>query len=68
MVNKKLKLNGMHCPSCEMLIKDILEDEKVNVISISHNTGDVEISYDENNVDFEKIKSILEEEGYGVIN
>ena len=67
MITKKLKVEGMHCKSCEMLIKDILEDEEVEVISINHKTGNMEISYDENSVDFEEIKEILAEEGH-IIN
>ena len=68
MVNKKLKVKGMHCPSCEMLIKDILEDEKVEVILINHRTGDLEISYNETEIDFDEIKNILKEEGHPIIN
>jgi copper chaperone CopZ len=68
MVNKKLKVKGMHCPSCEMLIKDILEDENVEVISVNHKTGDLEVSYNESDVDFEEIKRVLAEEGHEIIN
>lgn len=68
MVNKKLKVKGMHCPSCEMLIKDILEDENVEVILVNHKTGDLEVSYNENDVDFEEIKRVLAEEGHEIIN
>ncbi|MCA9495332.1 MAG: cation transporter [Nanoarchaeota archaeon] len=59
MVNKKLKVKGMHCPSCEMLIKDILEDEGVKVLSVNHKTGDLEISYNEKTQVFENIKNII---------
>ena len=68
MVNKELKVKNMNCSSCEMLIKDILQDENVDVISINYKTGDLKISYNETNIDFEKIKIILAEEGYPVIN
>ena len=67
MTIENLKVKGMHCASCEMLIKDILEDEQVEVKSISHKTGDLEISFDENQVDLNKIKTILAEEGHEVI-
>ncbi|MCA9459013.1 MAG: heavy-metal-associated domain-containing protein [Nanoarchaeota archaeon] len=63
----KLKVKGMHCPSCEMLIKDILEDEEIKVISISHKTGDIKVSFDKNNVDFDEVKRILAEEGHEVV-
>jgi copper chaperone CopZ len=66
-MNVKLKVKGMHCKSCEMLIKDILDDEDVKVISISYETGDLEISYNENDIDIEEIKKVLAEEGHEVI-
>lgn len=67
MTEIKLKVKGMTCPSCEMLIKDILEDEEVKVNSISHKTGELDISYNEKTQDFEEIKKVLAEEGHEVI-
>jgi len=64
MVKEKLKVSGMHCPSCEILIKDILADEDVVVITISSKSGNLEISFDESKISLEKIKSLLSEEGY----
>lgn len=61
---EKLKIKGMHCPSCEMLIKDILEDEGIEVLTIDHKTGDLEIQSE--NLDIEEVKKLLNEEGYEV--
>ena len=43
----KLKIKGMHCKACEMLIRDILEEEEIEVISVSQNTGILEFNYDD---------------------
>lgn len=66
---KKIKLNiaGMHCPSCEMLITDSLEDlDGIEIIQISHKKGYAIISYDESKTNEDKIKKIIEKEGYKV--
>ncbi|MCA9486158.1 heavy-metal-associated domain-containing protein [Candidatus Woesearchaeota archaeon] len=67
MIKKNITVKGMHCPSCETLLTDILEEEEVEVLSISHKTGALEISYDEKTINFEKIKKKLAEEGHEVL-
>lgn len=65
----KLKTKGMHCPSCEILVKDSLEDLKgVNNAKAEHKSGIVEVDFDESKTDKNKIKSIIEKEGYEVEN
>ncbi|MEM4637675.1 MAG: heavy metal-associated domain-containing protein [Candidatus Woesearchaeota archaeon] len=62
-----LNVKGMHCKSCEMIIKDsLLEIEGVNgvVVSLAKNT--VTIDYDERKVKEEMIKKIIEREGYKI--
>ena len=37
----KFSVNGMHCKSCEMLIKDEVSDiPGVETVSVDHKTGD----------------------------
>ena len=60
----KLKITGMHCPSCEMLITDILEDEDVKVLNISSKTKTMEIEFDKTKTNLDKIKQVLKEEKY----
>ena len=37
----KFSVNGMHCKSCEMLIKDEISDiPGVETVSVDHKTGD----------------------------
>ncbi|MEM2918726.1 MAG: heavy metal-associated domain-containing protein [Candidatus Altiarchaeota archaeon] len=66
---KKLKLNveGMHCASCETLIKDVLSDENVKA-SVDSKKGEVIIEYDDSKINLDKIKSLIENEGYKVKN
>lgn len=60
-----LKIKGMHCPSCEMLIADELEESNVKS-KVNHKTGTAEIEFDESNISLEKIKQIIKKEGYQV--
>ena len=61
-----MKIKGMHCPSCEVLIKDVLEDLDITDVEISHKTGRAVINYDEKGVDIESIKKLIKDEGYEV--
>ncbi len=63
----KLKLSGMHCKSCEMLIRDILEDEGIEVLNISEKSGILEFNYDDKKQDLIKIKKLLLENNYKVV-
>jgi copper chaperone CopZ len=65
MRTSKFSVKGMHCPSCEMLIADSLEDlEGVELVKASHKDNEVVVTYDETKVDKDKIKKIIVEEGY----
>ncbi len=60
-----LKIKGMHCSSCEMLIADALEDLGVKS-SVDSKEGTATVEFDENKISLEKIKKTIEEEGYKV--
>lgn len=62
----KLKVKGMHCPSCEILVNEALEDLGVKSES-SHKAGTVEAEFDETKVSPEQIKRAIKDEGYEVI-
>lgn len=66
MINKKFKVKGMHCNSCEFLIKDVLEEIGVEA-KADHKKGEVNLKFDENKVSLSKIKQILKENKYEVI-
>ncbi|MFH1641781.1 MAG: heavy metal-associated domain-containing protein [Nanoarchaeota archaeon] len=62
---EKINVNGMHCKSCEMLIKDALEDQEgVKKVYVSHNN--VTVTFDEKIVGIDQLKSIIKKEGYEV--
>ena len=66
---KKIILNveGMHCPSCEMLIGDSLEEmDGIGKVYVSHKEGTAKIEFDDTKIDDNEIKSIIRKEGYKV--
>jgi copper chaperone len=63
MKKAKIKINGMHCPSCEMLIKDSLDDVGVKA-EVSHKSNSANVEFDEKKISIDKIKSIIKENGY----
>jgi copper chaperone len=62
-MKKTLKVKGMHCKSCEMLITDALDDIGVQA-KVNVKTGDVIVDYDESKTSLADIKKVLKEEGY----
>ncbi|MBN1175763.1 heavy-metal-associated domain-containing protein [Candidatus Woesearchaeota archaeon] len=62
-----LEVKGMHCPSCEMLIKDIIEDEEgVKTCTATMKNNSVEIEFEETQTDLDHLKEIIASEGYEV--
>jgi|TARA_B100002003_G_C13938381_1_gene455533 copper chaperone CopZ len=67
MTNIEIKTTGMHCPSCEMLVKDSLEDEEgVNKANANFKSGIIEVDFDESKTNLNKIKEIIKKEGYKI--
>jgi len=58
-----LNVKGMHCKSCEELIKDSLSDVDVQA-EADHKTGIIKLNFDEKKVSLDKIKKIILECGY----
>ena len=66
---KKAKMNvkGMHCASCELLIKEELEEtEGIFDANISQENESAIIKYDETKINESDIKAIIKKEGYEV--
>ncbi len=62
-----LKVNGMHCASCEMLVTDSLRDsDGVENAKANHINGQISIEYNKNMIDLDTISSIIKEEGFEV--
>jgi copper chaperone len=60
-----LKIKGMHCKSCKMLIEDALDDLGVKS-NVDNEKGTATIEFNESNITEEKIKKAIEKEGYKV--
>lgn len=65
MKNIKLRVNGMHCQSCEMLIRDTLEDNKA-VVSASADMKKkrVDVLFNDDKISAEQIRKMIEDIGY----
>ncbi len=64
-MKKIIKVKGMHCHGCEMLIKLSLKElEGVKEVEASYQQGEVEVEYDEGQVGLKKILEVIKENGY----
>jgi len=66
---EKIKLNveGMHCPSCEILISDELKElEGVQKVKVDHESGYAEVEFDNSKIDKRIIIETIKKEGYKV--
>ncbi|MBR9678875.1 MAG: heavy-metal-associated domain-containing protein [Nanoarchaeota archaeon] len=63
-MKQTITVEGMHCNACEKLITLVLEDEEILVNNISYKNGRVSIEYDNTKISLNKIKQIMEREGY----
>jgi copper chaperone CopZ len=62
-----LKVAGMHCASCEMLLKDELSEiENVKTVDSDHKTGTVTIGH-EGSLDMGKVNAAITELGFNII-
>ena len=67
MTTTQLKLSGMHCVSCSLLIEGELED--IGVKAKAHYAKQVvDCTYDENKITIENIQAVIEKLGYKVVS
>lgn len=60
-------ISGLHCKACEILTEDALREIKeVSKVNVNHKTGLAEIEYRGDKPEMAKIKTALEESGYGL--
>ncbi|MBW3004654.1 cation transporter, partial [Candidatus Woesearchaeota archaeon] len=63
----KIKTKGMHCASCEVLLKSVLEElEGVNDAKASCKTGIISVDFDEDKVNEKEIIELIKLEGYKI--
>jgi copper ion binding protein len=62
-----MNVKGMHCKSCEMLIKDsVTELDGVKKVDISLAKNTVAVEFDDTKIKEAAIKKAIENEGYKV--
>ena len=61
-----LKVEGMHCKSCEVLLSEELEEAGAKDIKVSSTKGTLSVTIDEKKLPESKVKQIIEKEGYKV--
>ena len=63
----KLTVEGMHCPSCEILIGDELKElNGVKNIEIDHKSNSVNVKFDQSKTNKHDIIEVIKKEGYKV--
>lgn len=67
MIKKTLKLSGLHCTSCSMIIEGELEDQLGVKCRCSYAKQTAEVEFDEKKVTEETIAKVIEEQGYKVV-
>jgi copper chaperone len=61
-----LKVSGMHCTACKMLVEDALSEIKgAQAVAVDPATGAVKVTYDSDET-LEKIKTAIRGEGFTV--
>ncbi len=69
MINKKFKIDGMHCTSCSMNIDFDLEDlDGVKSVKTSYAKQECEIEFDEAKITDEIIIQTIRKTGYTVLD
>ncbi len=63
-MKKTLKVKGMHCRSCEMIIAEALEEAGAGSVAASHAKGEVTVDF--GSLDEQRVRKIIKEEGYEV--
>lgn len=68
MIKITLKIDGMMCGMCESHVNDAVRSAfDVKKVTSSHSSGETEI-ISESSVDEEKLKEVIEKDGYKVIS
>lgn len=65
-MKKALKVFGMHCHSCEILLSDVIEELGVKVLSASHVKGELIVDL-QNDEKINEIRTVVEKEGYKLV-
>ncbi|MEI6691594.1 MAG: heavy-metal-associated domain-containing protein [Chlorobium sp.] len=68
-MKNEIQVSGMNCPSCEMLVREALEDlEGIIDADASHQKGIVTVDYDPKLVSIATITMVIEKQGFKVVS
>jgi len=63
----EIKIKGMHCNSCVILIEAALKEmDAISNVQISYQNGNALIEYDEDKIDVNEIEKTIRNEGFEV--
>jgi copper chaperone CopZ len=64
-MKKTLKIKDMHCSSCEILLKEAIEETGTKVVSTNHTKGEIVVDMKDEK-EMVPVKKAIEKEGYSV--
>ena len=66
-MKKTFMVTGMHCTSCEVLIREDLEEQPgIGNVEVNHKTGEVKVDFDATEITQKEIIELIEAGGYKV--
>lgn len=68
LTKETFKITGMHCQSCELLVKEDLEDAGAKTVKASHEKELLELEYNPHNLSKEKVKEIVSDLGFKILD
>ncbi|MFT8391033.1 MAG: copper chaperone CopZ [Sporolactobacillus sp.] len=69
MAERQLLVKGMSCGHCKMAVSGALNGlDGVSSVSVDLDSGKVDVSYDASKVDFQQMKTAVEDQGYDVVS
>ena len=67
-MEKTIRVSGMHCKSCEILLEDSISEIKgAKVLSADHKSGTIKVELEKESLTAD-VKRAVEKEGYKVVN
>lgn len=64
-MKKNVKVKGMHCSSCEILLKEAIEEAGTKVVSASFAKGEIVVDMKDEK-ELSNVKKAIEKEGYKI--
>ncbi|MDQ0159544.1 copper chaperone [Alkalibacillus salilacus] len=64
-----LKVQGMSCDHCKQAVQGALKElDGIASVEVNLDSGNVDVTYDEDTVGKEEMEEAIEEQGYDVLN